>query len=97
MQQQATRALGNLALGDDDAVPAAMVAEGVLELLVLLAASWDDDVQVEAAVALANFAARPRHLTAVVQAGALPPLIEQLKSSSPAVRYHGAAGLLAIQ
>ena len=40
VQQQATRALGNLALAADESVTAHMVDEGVLELLVLLAASW---------------------------------------------------------
>ena len=38
VQQQATRAIGNLALATDDSLPAQMVGEGVLELLVLLAA-----------------------------------------------------------
>ena len=96
VQQQATRAIGNLALAADDAIPAHMVSEGVLELLVLLAASWDEGVQEEAAVALASFAERPHHRIAVIRAGALAPLLEQLRSTSAAVRYHGAMALLAL-
>ena len=97
VQQQATRAIGNLALAADDSVPAHMVDEGVLELLVLLAASWDEGVQQEASIALASFAERPRHRTAVIRAGAFEKLLEQLKSPSAAVRYHGALALMAIQ
>ena len=97
VQQQATRAIGNLALATDDSLPAQMVGEGVLELLVLLAASWDESVQQEASIALATFAERPRHRTAVIRAGALEKLLEQLKSTSAAVRYHGALALMAIQ
>ena len=77
--------------------PAHMVDEGVLELLVLLAASWDEGVQQEASIALASFAERPRHRTAVIRAGAFEKLLEQLKSPSAAVRYHGALALMAIQ
>lgn len=97
VQQQATRAIGNLALSPDESIADHMVGEGVLELLVLLAASWDEGVQEEAAVALASFAARPRHRTAVIRAGALAPLLEQLKSTSAAVNYHGAMALLTLQ
>ena len=97
VQEQATRALGNLALSADESVPEKMVDEGVLELLVLLAASWDDGVQEEAAIALANFGERPRYRTAVIRAGVLTPLLEQLKSTNAAVRYHGALALMAIQ
>jgi hypothetical protein len=97
VQQQATRALGNLALSPDDGVPSQMVSEGVLELLVLLAASWDEGVQAEAAIALASLAERPRHRTAIIKAGALDPLLDQLKSASAAVRYYGALALVAIQ
>ena len=96
VQQQATRAMGNLALSQDGAMLAKMIEEGVLELLVLLAASWDEAVQLEAAVALANFALHAQHRTAVVQAGALHPLVEQLSSANAAVRFHAAQGLLAI-
>ena len=35
--------------------------------------------------------------TAVIRAGALEKLLEQLKSTSAAVRYHGALALMAIQ
>ena len=97
VQQQATRALGNLALATSETVPERMVDEGVLELLVLLAASWDDGVQQEASIALATFAARPRYRAAVVRAGVLAPLLEQLKSANAAVRYHGALCLMAVQ
>lgn len=97
VQQQATRAIGNLALSSDESMPAHMVDEGVLDLLVLLAASWDEGVQQEAAIAIANLAERAQYRTAVIQAGALSPLLEQLKSPSAAVRYHGALGLMAIQ
>ena len=45
---------------------------------------------------LSNFAQHPQHRTAVVQAGALDPLVEQLSSANVAVRYHAAQGLLAI-
>ena len=77
VQQQATRALANLALADDRAVHAAMADEGA-DLLVLLAASWDEGVQQEAAIAICNFAHQAHNRTAVIRAGALPPLIEQL-------------------
>ena len=97
VQQQATRAIGNLALSPDETIASHMVSEGVLELLVLLAASWDEGVQEEAAIALASFAERPRHRTAVIKANALPALLEQLKSPSAAVRYYGALALMAIQ
>ena len=97
VQAQATRCIGNLALSPDESVPAHMVSEGVLELLVLLAASWDEGVQEEAAIALASFASRPKHLTAVVKAGAFDPLLQMIKSTNPGVRYYGALGLLAIQ
>ena len=46
---------------------------------------------------IANLAERAQYRTAVIQAGALSPLLEQLKSPSAAVRYHGALGLMAIQ
>ena len=97
VQQQATRLLGNLALSEDATIHAHMLGEGTLELLVLLAASWDEGVQVEAAIALASFAERPRHRTAVIKAGALNPLLEQLKSPNPAVAYRGALALMAMQ
>ena len=64
---------------------------------VLLAASWDDGVQQAAAVALANFAHQPYNRTAVVRAGALAPLLEQLSSPSPGVVYHAAQALMAMQ
>ena len=54
-------------------------------------------MQEEAAIALASFAERPRHRTAVIKANALPALLEQLKSPSAAVRYYGALALMAIQ
>ena len=97
VQQQATRVLGNLALSEDAAVHAHMLGEGTLELLVLLAASWDEAVQQEAALALANFAMQPQNRRSVVQAGALAPLLEQLSSDNPAVNYHAAQALLAMQ
>ena len=97
VQQQATRALGNLALAQDDAVPDRLVDEGVLELLVLLAASWDEGVQQEAAIALTHFAERPRYRLAVVQAGVLSPLLEQIKSTNANLRYHAALCLMAVQ
>lgn len=97
VQQQATRALGNLALAQDDAVPDRLVDEGALELLVLLAASWDEGVQQEAAIALTHFAERPRYRLAVVQAGVLSPLLEQIKSANASVRYHAALCLMAVQ
>ena len=89
--------LGNLALGEDGKRHEHMLGEGTLELLVLLAASWDEAVQMEAAIALANFALQPQNRTAVVQAGALQPLLEQLSSPSPAVIYHAAQALMALQ
>ena len=49
--------------------PVPQVGEGTLELLVLLAASWDEAVQQEAALALANFALQPQNRRAVVQVG----------------------------
>lgn len=97
VQQQATRAIGNLALAPDDEIASHMVEEGVLQLLVLLAASWDEGVQEEAAIAIASFAERPAHRTALIRAGAINPLLEQLKSASPAVAYRGALALMAIQ
>ena len=97
VQQQATRALGNLALAQDDAVPDRLVDEGALELLVLLAASWDEGVQQEAAIALTHFAERPRYRLAVVQAGVLSPLLEQIKSTNANLRYHAALCLMAVQ
>lgn len=97
VQQQATRCIGNLALASNDALPQHMAEEGVLELLVLLAASWDEGVQEEAAIALASFAERPAHRLAVIRAGAFAPLLEQLKSANPAVAYRGALALMAIQ
>ena len=59
--------------------------------------SWDDAVQQEAAIAIANFALQPQNRAAVVQAGALGPLLEQLSSPSAAVNYHAAQALMAIQ
>ena len=50
---------------------AKMIEEGVLELLVLLAASWDEAVQLEAAVALANFALHVQHRTAPPEANSV--------------------------
>lgn len=97
VQQQATRLLSNLALSEDAKLHATMVDEGALELLVLLAASWDDGVQQAAAIALANFAHQPYNRTAVVRAGALAPLLEQLSSPSPGVVYHAAQALMAMQ
>lgn len=97
VQQQATRVLGNLALSEDAEMHAHLLGEGTLELLVLLAASWDDAVQQEAAIAIANFALQPQNRAAVVQAGALGPLLEQLSSPSAAVNYHAAQALMAIQ
>ncbi len=96
VQQQATRALANLALADDRAVHAAMADEGALDLLVLLAASWDEGVQQEAAIAICNFAHQAHNRTAVIRAGALPPLIEQLGSTNVGVRYHAAQALLSL-
>jgi len=96
VQVQATRALGNLALTEAAPLVGRMVDEGVLELLVLLAASWDESVQLEAAVALSNIAQHAQHRTAVVQAGAVGPLVEQLSSTDAAVQYHAAQGLLSL-
>ena len=98
VQQQATRALANLALADDYGwdFHAAMADEGALDLLVLLAASWDEGVQQEAAIAICNFAHQAHNRTAVIRAGALPPLIEQLGSTNVGVRYHAAQALLSL-
>ena len=49
------------------AIHMAIANEGVLELLVLLAASWDEGVQQEAAIALANIARRPENRIAVAR------------------------------
>ena len=62
----------------------------------VLAASWDESVQLEAAVALRNFATHARHRTAVIQAGAVNPFVEQLSSSDAAVQYYAAQGLLSL-
>ena len=97
MQAQATRALGNLALTSDEKLATQMVSEGVLELLVLLAASWAEAVQEEAAIALSNFAEWPRFRLRIIKAGAVTALLEQIKSTSPAVQYHGALALVALQ
>ena len=74
----------------------AMVDDGALELLVLLTQSWDEGVQEEAAIALTHYAHRPQNRMALVRAGALPPLIEQLSSSSSSVRFHAALALAAM-
>ena len=73
-----------------------MAAGGAWDLLVLLAASWDEGVQQEAAIAICNFAHQAHNRTAVIRAGALPPLIEQLGSTNVGVRYHAAHALLSL-
>ena len=54
-------------------------------------------MQIEAAIALGNYAHFQQNRTAVVRAGALTPLIEQMGSPSAAVQFHAAQALLAIQ
>ena len=73
-----------------------MADDGALELLVLLTQSWDEGVQEEAAIALTHFAHRAQNRMALVRAGALPPLIEQLSSRSSSVRFHAALALAAM-
>jgi vacuolar protein 8 len=96
VQRQAIRALANLSLTEELSIQERIVDEGMPELLVLLAASWDEGVQLEAAIAIAGFAGQPRNRTALVRAGALPPLVEQLTSADAAVRYHAAIAMGAL-
>ena len=91
------RLLGNLALSSEESVLADLNEEGAVELLVLLAVSWDETVQCEATIALQHLAAKPLLRTAHIRAGVLAPLLEQLHATDLELRYHAAQLLVALQ